>query len=265
MLSHVWVDPRPWNHVNWALTIFASLRCPRSRKIFTLKSYLFINSFPSGWALWFLTLVTFLTFADRSRPAKVIRRSHIIDLLILETVTTRHTRPCNEWSLQYFHLKIVSDHSCCQFPHFFLTTIFHFLLMSAYDLFLTQRVVFIESSANMISDRLWCFTFRDLSIFFHRVYFKNRIAPCLNSLKGDCPLYCLALSNFELFCNSWHPQVFLTLAKDWQKMLVPWTYVIFKAKYIRFSKKFWKLKIFQFFSFIRTEDKKPSDTALLQE
>ena len=40
------------------------LSCPRSRKIVTLKSSFFINSFPSGRALWFLTLVTFLTFAE---------------------------------------------------------------------------------------------------------------------------------------------------------------------------------------------------------
>ena len=29
----------------------ASLSCPRSRKIVTLKSFLFISSFPSGWDL----------------------------------------------------------------------------------------------------------------------------------------------------------------------------------------------------------------------
>ena len=42
-------------------------------------------------------------------------------------------------------------------------------------------------------------------------------------------------------------------------MLVRYTYVIFKTKYKRFSKKVWKLKIFSFFAFMRTENKKPSD------
>ena len=48
-------------------------------------------------------------------------------------------------------------------------------------------------------------------------------------------------------------------------MLVRYTYVIFKAKYIKFSQKFWKLKNIAFFSFMRTENKKPSDTAPLHE
>ena len=106
------------------------------------KKFFIHQFFPKRSGTMVFNLTNFFNLCwNRSRPAKVIRRSHIIGLLSwkLSHPATRDpgTRPCNS------HCNIsIWKLSQTIAAFFFLTTIYHFLLMSAYDLFFTQRVVY---------------------------------------------------------------------------------------------------------------------------